>query len=218
MPIQSSANEVTKRRHESLGHLKFDLDQLAELVRVWEEICEFVTISVGDGLVADYVEDLEDATKNEIAHLVIQTEQPSISISLRRHKAELSYLYNIQDLTRLSVIRQSLSPYKMHIPYYRLRSFWWLLYATAAILLVLIFRSSGDWMDPFWPLFLPLSSIAILIIWFGYSFIKLYKKSSTRIVRSNKPSRQWQLAKTLTYWIFPPLALVLGIVLGIYFR
>lgn len=218
MPIQYKGNDVVKRRHESLGHLKFDLDQLAELVQTWENICGSVTISVGDGLVADYVHDLEDANKNEISHLVIQTEQPSVAISLRRHKADISYLPNIQDLTRLSVIRQSLRPYKMHTPYYRLRSFWWLLYLTVAVSLVLVFRSVHHWKDPFWPLFLPLSSMAILLLWFTSSFVQLHKRSSTRIVRSNKPSRQWQLAKTVTYWIFPPIALALGILLGLQFR
>ncbi len=124
MPIRTKGNDSTKRRHESLGHLKLDLDQLSDLVQTWEQICGSVTISVGDGIVADFVEDLEDATKVELAHLVVQTEDPSIGISLRRHRAELSYLYNIQDLTRLGLIRQSLKPYRIHTPYYRLRSFW----------------------------------------------------------------------------------------------
>ena len=219
MPIRTKGNnDPTKRRHESLGHLKLDLDQLADLVQTWERLCGAITISVGDGIVADYVEDLDGATKSEIAHLVIQTEDPSIAISLRRHRADLSYVYNIQDLTRLGFIRQSLRPYKIHTPYYRLRSFWWLLYLTAAVMLVLAFRSLHHWRDPFWPLFLPLSSMAILVLWFSYSFMQLHKRSSTRIVRSNKPSRQWQIAKTVTYWIFPPVALALGILLGLQFR
>ena len=218
MPIRSKGNDPTKRRHESLGHLKFDLDQLAVLVQTWERLCGSVIISVGDGMIADYVEDLENASKVELAHLVIQTENPSIGISLRRRRAELSYVYNIQDLTRLGLIRDSLRPYKIHTPYYRLRSFWWLLYLTVAVILVLAFRSLHHWSDPFWPLLLPLSSMAILILWFLYSFIQLHNRSSTRIVRSNKPSRQWQIAKTVTYWIFPPVALALGILLGLQFR
>ena len=62
MAIHSQQKDHLRRRRESLGHLKLHLDDLAELVDEWERWCSSVTISVGDGVTADVVEDLVDAT------------------------------------------------------------------------------------------------------------------------------------------------------------
>ena len=216
MAIHSEKKDHLRRRRESLGHMKLYLDDLSKLVNEWERDCGSVTISVGDGVTADLVEDLADATSFEISHLVIQTESPSVTISLRRHKAELSYILSAQDSTTISDLRASLKPYKLQTPFYRLRSFWWLVYLIFGCLAVLIVARVNMWKAPFWPLFLPFVAIVILVFWFLYSFNKMRQSSSTRIMRGKKISKSWRRAKTLTYWIFPPVALLVGIVLGRY--
>ena len=214
MAIHSEKKEYLRRRRESLGHLKLHLDDLAGLVDEWESWCSSITISVGDGVNADFVEDLVDATKFEMSHLVIQTENPSVSIALRRHKAELSYIANPADAAIIDNIRSSLKPFKLVTPFYRLRSFWWLLHLIIASTAVLVVARLNNWDAPFWPLFLPLSAMGVLIFWFLYSFGKMRRRSSTRILRGKKTSPNWRKAKALAYWIFPPAALAIGIILG----
>jgi len=214
MAIHSQQKDHLRRRRESLGHLKLHLDDLADLVTEWERWCGSVTISVGDGVTADFVEDLVDATNFEMSHLVIQTENPTVAISLRRHKAELSYIADAQDLTTISNFRASLKPYKLHTPYYRLRSFWWLVYLLFTSTTVLTVALVNDWQAPFWPLAIPYSAMAILIGYFLYSYGKMRRRSSTRILRGKPVSKKWRKAKSAAYWIFPPVALALGILLG----
>ena len=214
MAIHSQQKDHLRRRRESLGHLKLHLDDLALLVEEWEKWCESVTISVGDGVTADFVEDLVDATNFEISHLVIQTENPTVAISLRRHKAELSYVSDAMNMTTINNFRASLKPFKLHTPYYRLRSFWWLVYLLFTSTTVLTVALVNNWNAPFWPLALPYSAMAILIGYFLYSYGKMRRKSSTRIVRGKSVSKKWRRAKGLAYWIFPPVALGLGILLG----
>jgi hypothetical protein len=127
---------------------------------------------VGDGVNADYVEDLLDATRFEMSHLSILTENPTVSIALRRHKAELSYIANPADTAIIDNIRNSLAPFKLLTPFYRLRSFWWLLYLILIIAstTVLVIGQHNDWQTPFWPLLIPFSAMAILVFWFIYSF------------------------------------------------
>ena len=214
MAIHSEKKDHLRRRRESLGHLKLHLDDLAGLVEEWERWCSSVTISVGDGVNADFVEDLADATKFEMSHLVIQTENPSVHIALRRHKAELSYIANPNEATTISNFRSSLKPFKLMTPFYRLRSFWWLLYLIFASTTVLVVAKVNDWQAPFWPLFLPYAAMGILFFWFVYSFNKMRHRSSTRILRGKKTSKNWRKAKTLAYWVFPPAALAVGVILG----
>jgi len=214
MAIHSEKKEHLRRRRESLGHLKLHLDDLSSLVDEWERWCSSIVISVGDGVNADFVEDLVDATKFEMSHLVIQTENPSVSIALRRHKAELSYIANPADMAIIDNIRSSLRPFRLITPFYRLRSFWWLLYLIVASTTVLVVARLNHWQAPFWPLFIPYSAMAVLFFWFIYSFGKMRRRSSTRVLRGKKTSPNWRKAKALAYWVFPPAALAIGIILG----
>lgn len=191
------------------------LVDLAGLVEEWERWCSSVTISVGDGVTADFVEDLIDATNFEMSHLVIQTEDPTVAISLRRHKAELSYVADGQNMTTIANFRASLKPFKLHTPYYRLRSFWWLVYLLFTSSTVLTVALVNNWNAPFWPLVMPYTAMAILLVYFLYSYGKMKRKSSTRIIRGKKVSKKWQRAKSAAYWIVPPVALALGILLGV---
>ena len=186
MPIHSKNGEHLRRCRESLGHVKLHLDDLERLVENWERWCGSLTISVGDGVTADFVEDLADATKSEITHLVIRTENPSITISLRRHKAEFSYLLNSQDLPAVNNFRESIKPYKLRTPYYRLRSFWWVVYLLLTTTTVLAVAKVDNWNAPVWPILLPYGALLFLIFWFFYSFGKMRRRSSTRILRGKK--------------------------------
>jgi hypothetical protein len=56
--------------------------------------------------------------------------------------------------------------------------------------------------------------MGVLVFWFLYSFGKMRRRSSTRILRGKKTSPNWRKAKALAYWIFPPAALAIGIILG----
>ena len=214
MAIHSQQKDHLRRRRESLGHLKLHLDDLAELVDEWERWCSSVAISVGDGVTADEVEDLVDATNFEMSHLVIQTENPTVALSLRRHKAELSYIVDAQDQTTIANFRASLKPYRLHTPYYRLRSFWWVVYLLFTSTTVLTVALVNNWQTPFWPLFFPYVAMGILIVYFLYSYGKMRKRSSTRVIRGKKVSKKWQRAKSAAYWIFPPVALGLGVLIG----
>jgi len=214
MAIHSEKKEHLRRRRESLGHIKLHLDDLSALVDEWERWCGSVTISVGDGVNADFVEDLVDATKFEMSHLSILTENPTVTIALRRHKAELSYIANPADAAIIDNIRSSLTPFKLLTPFYRLRSFWWLLYLIIASTTVLVVGQHNNWKTPLWPLFLPFGAMAILVCWFIYSFSRMRRRSSARVLRGKKISPNWRKAKALAYWIFPPIALAIGIILG----
>ena len=189
MAIHSKKEEHVRRRRESLGHLKIHLDELENLVDEWERRCSDLTISVGDGITADFVEDLADATKSEIAHLVIQTENPVVTISLRRHKAELSYLSSAEDLTVINEFRASIQPFRLRTPYYRLRSFWWMIYLLLSTTAVLAVANIDNWNAPVWPIYLPYGALIFLIFWFFYSLGKMQRRSSTRIVRGKRPPR-----------------------------
>lgn len=218
MAIHSKKDENLRRRRESLGHVKLHLDDLERLVEEWERWSSSLTISVGDGVTADFVEDLANATKAEMTQLVVKTENPSVTISLRRHKAEFSYLSTSQDLPIINNFRTSINPYKLRTPYYRLRSFWWVVYLLLSTTTVMAVAKVDNWNAPVWPLFLPYGALVFLLFWFLYSFGRMRGGSSTRIVRGKKVSPGWQKAKALTYWVFPPSALVLGVLLGKYFH
>lgn len=218
MAIHSKKDEHLRRHRESLGHVKLHLNDLEQLVEDWEGWCSTLTISVGDGVTADFVEDLVDATKSEMTHLVVRTENPSVTISLRRHMAEFSYLSSSQDSPVINNFRASIKPYKLRTPYYRLRSFWWVVYLLLSTSTVLAVAKVDNWNAPVWPLLLPYGVLVFLIFWFFYSFGKMRSRSSTRIMRGKKISPSWQKAKNLTYWVFPPSALALGVLLGKYFH
>ena len=185
MAIHSDRVDHLKRRRESLGHVKLSLSNLSELVDEWESFCDSVTISVGDGMTADFVEDLEFVTKSERSHLAIQTENPTATILLRRYKAELSYIQHPEEFEAINNIRLSLRQYKIRLPFYRMRTFWWWIYITLGTLLVLVIRGINNWNDPLWPFTLPFIGIAILTFWLVYSLQVMSKKSSTRLVNNS---------------------------------
>ena len=182
MAIHSDRADHLKRRRESLGHVKLSLSNLSELVEEWESFCESVTISVGDGMTADFVEDLEFVTKSERSHLAIQTENPTATILLRRYKAELSYIQHPEEFESINNIRLSLQQFKIKLPFYRLRTFWWWIYITLGTAIVLLIRGLNNWNDPIWPFTLPFIGIAILTFWLIYSIQKMSTRSSTRLV------------------------------------
>jgi hypothetical protein len=185
--IHSKKEEHVGRRRESLGHLKIHLDELENLVDEWDRRCSDLVISVGDGITADFVEDLADATKSEIAHLVIQTENPAVTISLRRHKAEFSYLSSVGDLSVINEFRASIRPFKLRTPYYRLRSFWWVIYLLLSTTAVLVVANIDNWNSPEWPIYLLYGALIFQIFWFLYSLGKMQRRSSTRIVGGKRP-------------------------------
>ena len=185
MAIHSDRVDHLKRRRESLGHVKLSLSNLSDLVDEWESFCDSVTISVGDGMTADFVEDLEFVTKSERSHLAIQTENPTATILLRRYKAELSYIQHPEEYEAINNIRLSLRHYKIRLPFYRLRTFWWWIYITLGTALVLVIRGINNWNDPLWPFTLPFIGIAILTFWLAYSLQVMSQKSSTRLVSNS---------------------------------
>ena len=185
MAIHSDRVDHLKRRRESLGHVKLSLSNLSDLVDEWESFCDSVTISVGDGMTADFVEDLEFVTKSERSHLAIQTENPTATILLRRYKAELSYIQHPEEYEAINNIRLSLRHYKIRLPFYRLRTFWWWIYITLGTALVLVIRGINNWNDPLWPFTLPFIAIAILTFWLAYSLQVMSQKSSTRLVSNS---------------------------------
>ena len=185
MAIHSDRVDHLKRRRESLGHVKLSLSNLSDLVDEWESFCDSVTISVGDGMTADFVEDLEFVTKSERSHLAIQTENPTATILLRRYKAELSYIQHPKEYEAINNIRLSLRHYKIRLPFYRLRTFWWWIYITLGTALVLVIRGINNWNDPLWPFTLPFIGIAILTFWLAYSLQVMSQKSSTRLVSNS---------------------------------
>lgn len=182
MAIHSDRTDHLRRRRESLGHMKLSLGDLSERVEEWSALCQSVTISVGDGMTADSVEDLEYVTRSERSHLAIQTENPTTTILLRRHKAELSYIQHPEEFETINNIRLSLQRHKIKLPFYRLRTFWWWIYISVGTALVLVVRSANNWNDPLWPFMLPLVGVVILTFWLVYSIQRMSKRSSTRLV------------------------------------
>ncbi len=162
--------------------MKLSLSDLAERVDEWTVLCSSVTISVGDGMTADYVEDLEFVTKAERSHLAIQTENPTATILLRRNKAELSYIQHPEEFETINNIRLSLKNHKIKLPFYRLRTFWWWIYITLGASLVLVVRNMNHWNDPLWPFLLPFVGVVILTFWLIYSIQRMSRGSSTRLV------------------------------------
>ena len=92
MGLHSKRHDITRRARYSLGHIKMTVEDLDRLINRWETICGSVTIGIGDGTTADYADDLYEATKYEVDHLVIRTEDPPAAIALRYNKAEIAYL------------------------------------------------------------------------------------------------------------------------------
>ena len=192
-----------KRHRESLGHLKLSLEDLARLVDQWSTLCDSLTISIGDGVVADYVDDLQVLSKADLAHLVIRTSEPNVAISLRDNRAEINYADDASAGVLHSTIKYSLRPYKIKTPYYRLRVFWAWLYTMVLVILGFVEYRFGS--TPPKPLTTPptgaplpppppppfphflidigLFTLMLLAAWFIYSYSKLDAQSSTRITR-----------------------------------
>jgi hypothetical protein len=182
------------------------LADLDEIVERWEKLCASVTISVGDGLTADFVEDLADVSNQELFNLTIRTEDPTVAVSLKHDRAEISYSDEPEDRVAISSIRQSLRAHKIRTPFYRMKIFWGWIYAL--IIMGAIFaddRLQSMQKPPLPRIDVPFElqpppppppppfSTTILIVtlltfilvtaWFIYSYTKLDGQSSTRIKR-----------------------------------
>ena len=209
MPLHSSRSSHPRRHRDSLGHLKLNLDDLEQLVDRWAPLCRSVTLSVGDGITADFVEDLQEVTTEEISNLVIRTEQPAISISLRRSRAEISYSDDPADRAAVNAIKSSLEGYKIRTPSYRLRIFWvWIYSFVVMVSLFTDFKYQSMRKPPPFlvgtpfgqppppppqpPPFIPslivitLGSFIFLTVWVIRSYRKLNLQSSTRIIRKKR--------------------------------
>lgn len=217
MAIHPKKHDTFRRRHESLGHVRISLEELEDLVDGWSHWCDAITISLGDGLTADTISDLKYAKRSEIAHLAIHTEEPSATVLLHKHKAELSYSQNSPDLSAVNDIRLSLKPYRILTPFYRLRGFWWWLYLAAATSWIMYIRDSHSWALPFWPLYFPLSSVLILGVWNIYAINRLRHRSSTRIKRDSRWQRTVESIKSIPWWVGALIFIFVGVVLGKYF-
>jgi len=121
MGLHSKRYDITRRARYPLGHIRMSVEDLGRLISRWETICGSVTIGIGDGVVADYADDLYEATKYEVDHLVIRTEEPATAISLKFNKAELAYIDDPQTAATINTIKSSLKPFKIATPFYRLR-------------------------------------------------------------------------------------------------
>ena len=210
MALHSKRSGHSKRHRESLGHIRMNVDQLDELIERWSLLCESITISVGDGITADFVEDLIEISSEEISNLVIRTEDPNIAISLRESRAELSYSDDPRDESAVTTVRQSLQAFRIRTPFYRLRVFWAWIYSFVITLAVFIdFGIQGSRRPPFPPpppfprvptayllppppppppflAVIPIMTLVTFIslaVWFIYSYKKLASQSSTRIIR-----------------------------------
>jgi len=181
-----------------------NINQLDELMERWSLLSESITISVGDGVTADFVEDLNEISNEELSNLVIRTEEPNIAVSLRDSRAELSYSDDPRDESAVTSVRQSLQAFRIRTPFYRLRVFWAWIYSFVITLAVFIdFEIQGLHKPPFPrvstayllplppppPPFLAVIPIVTLVtflsltVWFIYSYKKLASQSSTRIIR-----------------------------------
>jgi len=199
--LHSSRSDQPRRHRESLGHIKLSLEDLERLISQWESVCESITISIGDGLVADYVDDLEDLSKEDLANLVIRTEGPSVSVSLRRNRAEITYIDDPSAGVLHSTIKYSLRPFRIKTPYYRLRVFWAWVYMLGLMVIGFIdYRVHSTPPKPPIPapsappppppppfstslFIIALVTLILLTAWFIYSYSKLDSQSSTRITR-----------------------------------
>ena len=206
MPLHSARSGHTRRHRESLGHVRMSLTDLEEIVERWEKLCGEVTITVGDGLTADYVEDLYEISKDELSNLTIRTEEPTVTVSLKHNRAEISYSDEPEDRVAISSIRQSLKAFRIRTPFYRLKIFWGWIYAL--LIMAGIFaddRLQGMQKPPppqngapflFQPppppppppfsttiLIITLFTFILVTAWFIYSYNKLDEQSSTRITR-----------------------------------
>lgn len=207
MPLHSSRSSHPRRNRESLGHLKLNLAELERLVDGWAPLCRSVTVSVGDGITADFVDDLQEVTVEEISSLVIRTEHPAISISLRSSKAEISYSNDPTDRAAANAIKSSLGGYKIRTPAYRLRIFWVWIYSFVVMVSLftdftyrrmqnpppfLIAMPFGPPPPPPPPPFIPslivitFGSFIFLTVWMIRSYRKLKSQSSTRIIRKKR--------------------------------
>lgn len=214
MTIHAKKKELLLIKHESLGHLKLHLDDLTFLVNKWKNICGSVSITLGDSYTVDLVEDLADISNSEISQLVIQTENPAVGISLQKNRAELSYISTVKDSANIDLLRTSLAPYKIYTTYYRLRSFFWSAYLFLGSLLIIASGKINVQSTLSLPLLLSVMALIVLLTWFLYSSKKLRNSSSTKLLRGKSVLNSIHRAKSLTYWIFPPVTLVLGIALG----
>lgn len=204
MALHSKRSGHSKRHRESLGHMRMNINQLDELMERWSLLSESITISVGDGVTADFVEDLNEISNEELSNLVIRTEEPNIAVSLRDSRAELSYSDDPRDESAVTSVRQSLQAFRIRTPFYRLRVFWAWIYSFVITLAVFIdFEIQGLHKPPFPrvstayllplppppPPFLAVIPIVTLVtflsltVWFIYSYKKLASQSSTRIIR-----------------------------------
>ena len=82
------------------------VDDLDPLIRRWESVCGSVTISIGDGMTADYADDLYEGSKFEVDHLVIRTEDPSITITLRANQVFEKQLGELPHIASLAALEQ----------------------------------------------------------------------------------------------------------------
>lgn len=206
MALHSARSNPSRRHRESLGHIKMNIDQLDELLERWAQLCDSITISIGDGVTADFVEDLKEISNEELSNLVVRTEDPAIAISLRKYRAKLSYSDDPNDRPTVNAIRQSLKPFKIKVPFMRLRVFWAWIYSL--IIMAAFFidfglhglhkppvpRGSAAYLPPPPPpppfsttlLVLLLSTFLLLTAWFIYSYQKLVEESSTKILRKRR--------------------------------
>jgi len=209
MGLHSKRHDITRRARYSLGHIRMSVEDLGRLIDRWETICGSVTISIGDGVVADFADDLYEATKYEVDHLVIRTEEPATAISLKFNKAELAYIDDPQTTATINTIKSSLKPFKIAIPFYRLRAFWawiYVLFITVAFFLDYHFHgfqkaplppatTNGAPPPPLPPLPPPFPGSVLIVLlvtlillsgWFIYAYQKLDSTTSARIVRKSR--------------------------------
>ena len=209
MGLHSKRYDITRRARYSLGHVKISVEDLGRLISRWETICGSVTIGIGDGVVADFADDLYDATKYEVDHLVIRTEDPATAISLKFNKAEVAYIDDPQTAATINIIKNSLKPFKIITPFYRLRSFWawiYVLFITIAFFLDYHFHgfqtppaplpsANGAPPPPLPPLPPPFPGSVLIVLlvtlmllsgWFIYAYQKLDSTTSARLVRKGR--------------------------------
>ena len=209
MALHSKRSGPPRRHHESLGHLKIDIEELDEMLDRWSLLCDSITISVGDEVNVDFVEDLKVVSGEELSNLLIRTEEPTTVITLRESRAEFSYSDEPGDKVAVDGIRESLKPYKIRTPYYRLRAFWaWVYGLIITVAAFVAFGVQGEHRPPMPrvstayllppppPPLPPAFSVAILAVtgatfimltaWFIFSLQKLAAQSSARITRKKK--------------------------------
>lgn len=188
-----------------------DIRQLDEMLDRWSLLCDSITISVGDEVNVDFVEDLKVVSGEDLSNLLIRTEEPTTVITLRESRAEFSYSDEPRDQVAVDGIRDSLKLYKIRTPYYRLRAFWaWVYGLIITVAAFVAFAIQGAHQPPMPrvstayllppppPPLPPAFSVAILAVtgatfilltaWFIYSLQKLTAQSSTRITRKKKIS------------------------------